>query len=84
MTLSPTLYRSDLRPLPIRITQLQFDRLEAIRNRDGIAMQEHIRRAIDLYLPVWTVRSSLPKRYCKNPNWASAAFPWLTVLQPPN
>ena len=39
-----------LRPLPIRVTQLQFTRLQALRDYDDLAVQEHIRRAIDEYL----------------------------------
>lgn len=42
--------KNEMRPLPMRITQLQFDRLDAARLRDGMAMQEHVRRALDLYL----------------------------------
>lgn len=34
----------------MRITQLQFDRLVGARERDGMAVQEHVRRALDLYL----------------------------------
>jgi hypothetical protein len=43
-------HRSDLRPLPMRITQLQFERLQNVRARDGLAIQEHVRRALDIYL----------------------------------
>lgn len=43
-------HRSNLRPLPMRITQLQFEKLQALRADDGIAVQEHVRRAIDMYL----------------------------------
>lgn len=39
-----------LRPLPMRITPLQFDRLQAARDYDGISVQEHVRRALDFYL----------------------------------
>ena len=39
-----------LRPLPIRVTQLQFTRLQALRDYDDLAVQEHIRRALDDYL----------------------------------
>ena len=40
-----------LRPLPMRITQMQFERLQALREYDGLAVQEHVRRALDQYLP---------------------------------
>lgn len=43
-------HRSDLRPLPMRITRLQFERLQSVRARDGLAIQEHVRRALDIYL----------------------------------
>jgi hypothetical protein len=43
-------HRSDLRPLPMRITKLQFQRLQSVRARDGLAIQEHVRRALDIYL----------------------------------
>jgi hypothetical protein len=43
-------HRSDLRPLPMRITKLQFERLQNVRARDGLAIQEHVRRALDIYL----------------------------------
>lgn len=42
--------KGELRPLPMRITQLQFERLDGARQRDGLAMQEHVRRALDYYL----------------------------------
>lgn len=42
--------KNEMRPLPMRITQLQFDRLVEARGRDGMAVQEHVRRALDLYL----------------------------------
>lgn len=34
----------------MRITQLQFERLRAARARDGLSIQEHVRRALDFYL----------------------------------
>jgi hypothetical protein len=34
----------------MRITQLQFERLQNVRARDGLAIQEHVRRALDIYL----------------------------------
>lgn len=47
---TPAPHRSDLRPLPMRITNLQFERLQSVRARDGLAIQEHVRRALDIYL----------------------------------
>ena len=49
---SPTItpHKSELRPLPMRITQLQFERLKDARGRDGLSVQEHVRRSLDLYL----------------------------------
>lgn len=43
-------FKSELRPLPMRITQLQFERLHGARARDGLSVQEHVRRALDVYL----------------------------------
>jgi len=48
---SQNVRRSELKALPMRISQLQFDRLANLRDRDGLSMQEHVRRAIDAYLP---------------------------------
>lgn len=39
-----------LRPLPMRITPIQYSRLQDARIRDGRTIQEHIRKALDLYL----------------------------------
>ena len=41
---------SPLRPLPMRITELQWQRLNGARSRDAISIQEHVRRALDEYL----------------------------------
>ena len=41
-----------LRPLPMRITERQYQRMQAHRSIDGLAIQEHVRRALDLYLDV--------------------------------
>ena len=49
-----------LRPLPIRVTQLQFTRLQALRDYDDLAVQEHIRRAIDEYLEARRAKNGLP------------------------
>jgi len=45
-----TIHKSELRPLPMRISQLQFERLQSARGRDGLSVQEHVRRALDHYL----------------------------------
>ena len=42
--------KSTLTPLPMRITALQRERLVAARERDGTSIQEHVRRALDMYL----------------------------------
>ena len=42
--------KQELRPLPMRITQLQYERLLAARARDGLSIQEHVRRSLDAYL----------------------------------
>ena len=42
--------RVELRPLPLRITQHQFQRLIQLRAFDEIPIQEHVRRALDFYL----------------------------------
>jgi hypothetical protein len=39
-----------LRPLPMRITPRQYERLTQARERDGLTVQEHVRRALDHYL----------------------------------
>ena len=39
-----------LRPLPMRVTPRQYERLTQARDRDGLTIQEHVRRALDLYL----------------------------------
>jgi len=45
-------YRQELRPLPLRVAHSQYNRLVSARNRTGISIQEHVRRAIDVYLAV--------------------------------
>ena len=45
-------YRRELKPLPLRVAESQYARLSTLRDRTGISAQEHIRRAIDLYLAV--------------------------------
>jgi hypothetical protein len=46
----PTMTQQNLRPLPMRITQKQYERLQQARANDQIAIQEHVRRALDNYL----------------------------------
>lgn len=45
-------HRQDLRPLPLRVAKKQYERLDAARTRTGLSIQEHARRALDLYLAV--------------------------------
>lgn len=45
-------HRQELRPLPLRVAQKQYERLDAARARTGLSIQEHARRAMDLYLAV--------------------------------
>lgn len=49
-TPAPEPYRSALIPLPMRITQQQRDELERLRGQTGIPIQEHVRRALDMYI----------------------------------
>ena len=42
--------RQEMKPLPIRVASRQYERLSSARDRTGISIQEHIRRAIDIYL----------------------------------
>lgn len=42
--------RNELRPLPTRISQHSYERLERVRQIDDLTIQEHVRRAIDYYL----------------------------------
>jgi hypothetical protein len=42
--------KAALRPLPMRITPLQYERLLAARIKDGRTIQEHVRKSLDLYL----------------------------------
>jgi hypothetical protein len=39
-----------LRPLPMRISERSYQRLEALRAADDLTIQEHVRRGIDYYL----------------------------------
>ena len=45
-------YRVALVPLPLRVATSQLQRLTEMRDRMGTSVQEHVRRAIDLYLAV--------------------------------
>lgn len=45
-----TASRKELRPLPMRISQNSYSRLEKLRDLDDLTIQEHVRRAIDYYL----------------------------------
>lgn len=47
---APKYQRNELRPLPTRISQHSYERLERIRNIDDLTIQEHVRRAVDYYL----------------------------------
>jgi hypothetical protein len=42
--------RQEMKPLPLRVASAQYARLTKARDRTGISIQEHIRRAIDVYL----------------------------------
>lgn len=45
-----TIHRSALKPLPLKVSHQQYEKLKQIRALDGLSIQEHIRRAIDIYL----------------------------------
>lgn len=42
--------KMDLTPLPLRVSEMSITRLHALRQADGVTIQEHVRRAIDDYL----------------------------------
>lgn len=44
--------RPGLRPLPLRVSESQYERLGKARFRTGISIQEHVRRGIDVYLAI--------------------------------
>lgn len=46
----------NFRPLPMRITEKQYDRLKAAREFDNLAIQEHVRRALDFYLDAFEAK----------------------------
>lgn len=39
-----------LKPLPMRVTERQYERLKAQRAKDGYTVQELVRRALDYFL----------------------------------
>lgn len=45
-------HRQELIPMPLRVATRQYERLDAARARTGLSIQEHARRALDLYLAV--------------------------------
>lgn len=46
----PANHKPRMTPQPIRLSDIQLVRLARARERDGIGIQEHIRRGIDAYL----------------------------------
>ena len=56
------------------ITNLQHERLQAARERDGLALVEHVRRAIDMYLAQIEPREMV--------HYASASSPNLDPVEP--
>ena len=50
MPLDHEIYRSKLVVMPLRVTPRQNDLLKLLRDRDGMSVQEHVRRALDIYL----------------------------------
>ena len=70
---APITKGSPLRPLPMRVTMRQFDRLQEARSRDSYPVQEHVRRALDMYLDL--IERSWP-------NIPSPALPPLPAIQP--
>jgi hypothetical protein len=45
-------HRQELIPMPLRVPRKAYERLDAARARTGLSIQEHARRALDLYLAV--------------------------------
>jgi predicted DNA-binding protein len=43
-------FKLELHPLPTRVSKLAIARLNALRDHDGMTIQEHVRRAVDDYL----------------------------------
>jgi len=44
-----TYRRDEMRPLPMRISQKQYEDLLLFRDHDSIPVQEHVRRAVAMY-----------------------------------
>lgn len=44
------LMRKQMRPIAMRLTGPQYEKLVRMRAADGLSLQEHARRAIDFYL----------------------------------
>ena len=70
-------FKSELRPLPMRVSQLQFERLHQARARDGLSVQEHVRRALDLYL------KQIEREAAKVPQAPAPAAPELPAAELP-
>jgi predicted DNA binding CopG/RHH family protein len=49
--------RRKLHPVSMRISDMQYVALKKLRNATGLALQEHIRRAIDDYIERQRVKS---------------------------
>jgi hypothetical protein len=54
-------HRSDLHPLPMRVSRLQIERLRDLRAKDGLSVQEHVRRSIDQYLAILDQAPNAPR-----------------------
>lgn len=52
MNLNPVIPHKEvkLKVVPIRLTVRQFERLDELRNSEGLSMQDMVRRAVDNYL----------------------------------
>ena len=80
-------HRQELRPLPLRVAQKQYERLDAARARTGLSIQEHARRAMDLYLAVIEREAIelglMPERFSNSPREVPApAEQGLAPLEP--
>lgn len=51
----------------MRITEMQFERLNAVRLRDGLGIQEHVRRALDIYLAGMEAQTASPEKPADSP-----------------
>lgn len=56
-------HRSDLHPLPMRVSRLQIERLRDLRAKDGLSVQEHVRRSIDQYLAILDGAPNAPRTH---------------------